>query len=71
LKCFEDTENVDVNIIAAPMNEVSRSVMQELNRVARKINAMSIADVPAGLNARLAVDWHRGRGRLFQSRHHR
>jgi phage tail sheath protein FI len=64
LKCFEDTENVDVNVLAAPMNftEGGRAIMQELNRVARKINAMSIADVPAGLNARLAVDWHRGRG---------
>jgi phage tail sheath protein FI len=70
LKCFEDTENVDVNIIAAPMNEVSRSVMQELTRVARKINAIAIADVPAGLNARLAVDWHRGRGAYSNLGHH-
>jgi phage tail sheath protein FI len=64
LKCFEDTENVNVNIIAAPMDNISRGIMQELNRVAKKINSMSIADVPAGLNARFAIDWHNGQGQF-------
>lgn len=62
IKCFEDTENVNVNLIAAPMDNISRGIMQELTRVARKINALAIADVPAGLNARFAVDWHNGKG---------
>jgi phage tail sheath protein FI len=64
LKCFEDVETVDVNIIAAPMDNISRGVMQELNRVAKKVNAMALADVPAGLNARLAIDWHNGQGQF-------
>jgi hypothetical protein len=64
LKCFEDTENVNVNILAAPMDNISRGIMQELNRVAKKINAMSLADVPAGLNARFAIDWHNGQGQF-------
>ena len=64
IKCFEDTDLVNVNIIAAPMDNVSRAVMQELNRVAKKVNALAIADVPAGLNARLAVDWHNGQGQF-------
>jgi phage tail sheath protein FI len=64
LKCFEDTENVNVNVIAAPMDNISRGIMQELNRVAKKINAMAIADVPAGLNARFAIDWHNGQGQF-------
>lgn len=64
LKCFEDTENVNINVLAAPMDNISRGIMQELNRVAKKINAMSIADVPAGLNARFAIDWHNGQGQF-------
>lgn len=64
IKCFSDTENVDVNIICAPMDNITRSVMQELTRVARKINAIALADVPAGLNARLAIDWHAGKGQF-------
>jgi hypothetical protein len=64
LKCFEDTENVNVNVLSAPMDNISRGVMQELNRVAKKINAMAIADVPAGLNARFAIDWHNGQGQF-------
>jgi phage tail sheath protein FI len=53
---------VDVNVIAAPMDNISRGIMQELARVARKVNAIALADVPAGLNARFAVDWHNGKG---------
>jgi phage tail sheath protein FI len=64
LKCFEDTENVNVNVLAAPMDNISRGIMQELNRVAKRINAISLADVPAGLNARFAIDWHNGQGQF-------
>jgi phage tail sheath protein FI len=36
--------------------------MQELARVAKKIKALAIADVPAGITGRGAIDWHRGLG---------
>lgn len=62
LKCFEDSENVSVNVIAAPMDNVSRGIMQEMTRVAKKVNAIALADVPAGLSARFAIDWHNGQG---------
>lgn len=62
IKAFEDTDNVDVNVLCAPMDDISIGIMQELNRVARKVNAIALADVPAGLNARNAVDWHNGAG---------
>ena len=64
LKCFEDTDNVSVNMLAAPMDDIAVSVMQELRRVAKKINAMSVADVPAGLNIWDAIDWHNGAGKF-------
>lgn len=63
-KAFEDTDNLSINILAAPQDNVTRTVMQELTRVARKINALAIVDVPAGLNARQAIDWHRGLGQF-------
>jgi len=62
IKAFEDADNVDVNLLAAPMDEVPIEVMQELRRVAKKVNALALADVPAGLNARQAIDWHNGAG---------
>jgi len=62
IKVFEDTDNIDINVLCAPMDDISIGVMQEINRVARKINALAIADVPAGLNARHAIDWHNGTG---------
>jgi len=64
IKCFEDTDNVDVNMLAAPMDDIPISVMQELRRVAKKINAMALADVPAGLNIWDAIDWHNGAGKF-------
>lgn len=64
IKCFQDTDNVDVNMLAAPMDDIPISVMQELRRVAKKINAMSLADVPAGLNIWDAIDWHNGAGKF-------
>lgn len=62
LKAFEDTDNLQVDVIAAPMNDISVSVMQEMRRVAKKVNAVAICDVPAGISARNAVDWHNGTG---------
>jgi len=41
--------------------------MQELRRVGKHINAVAIADVPSGLNAAAAIDWHNGQG-LFAGR---
>lgn len=62
IKAFEDTDNVDVNVLAAPMDDMPVEIMQELRRVAKKVNAIALADVPAGLNARQAIDWHNGSG---------
>jgi len=64
IKCFDDPDNVAVNILAAPMDDIPISVMQELRRVAKRINAMSLADVPAGLNIWDAIDWHNGEGKF-------
>jgi len=61
IRAFEDTDTVDVNILAAPMDNISTAVMEQLGRTGSKINAMSFCDVPAGLNAREAIDWHNGR----------
>jgi len=38
------------------------AVHQELARVAKKVNAEALIDVPSGLNLRQAVDWHNGAG---------
>jgi len=61
VRAFEDTDTVDINILAAPMDNVSLAVMEQMGRTCAKINAMSITDVPAGLNARQAIDWHNGK----------
>lgn len=67
LKCFDDPDNVKVNVLAAPMDDIPISVMQELRRIAKKVNAMALTDVPAGLNIWDAIDWHNGAGK-FRSR---
>lgn len=67
LKAFEDVDDVTVNVLACPMDNLPIDVMQELRRVAKKINAVALADVPSGLNAASAVDWHNGHGQ-FQGR---
>jgi len=64
LKIFEDTENIDVSVICVP-GKSDTSIAQEGVRIARKINAVYLLDVPAGLNAREAVDWHNAEG-LYQ-----
>lgn len=60
IRAFEDTDTVEVNILAAPMDNISIAVMEQLGRTCAKINAMALCDVPAGLNAREATDWHNG-----------
>lgn len=62
LKCFEDRESVDINILAAPMDDIDIGVMEEMRRVCRKINAYAIADVPAGIPYKDAIDWHNSAG---------
>lgn len=61
IRSFEDTDTVDINILAAPMDNISMTVMEQMGRTCAKINAMAITDVPAGLNARQAIDWHNGK----------
>ncbi len=66
IKAFEDADNLNVNILVAPQNfdadTAGRPIMQELARVAKKIKALAIADIPAGTTGRAAIDWHRGLG---------
>ena len=62
LKAFEDTDTVSVNVLAAPMDDIDISIMQEMRRVAKRVNAVALASVPSGLNARQAIDWHNGAG---------
>jgi hypothetical protein len=66
LKSFID-ENLTIDVLCAPDvpalffdNDVA--VAQELARVARNIFAVGLIDVPKGLNAREATDWHNGAG---------
>lgn len=65
IKAFEDTDNVEVDIICAPgilNGDITVGVEQEMARVARKVNAMALVDVPKDLTAREAIDWHNGEG---------
>lgn len=62
IKAFEDTDNVEINVLACPMDDIPTEVMQELRRVAKKVNALAIVDVPSGISARQAIDWHNGQG---------
>lgn len=74
VKVYEDTDNIDVDVIVAPdiaslfagelINGISPQigVMQEMARVAKKVNAIALFSVPAGLNLREATDWHNGAG---------
>lgn len=61
VRAFEDADTVDINILAAPMDNISIAVMEQMGRTCAKINAMALCDVPAGLNAREAIDWHNGK----------
>lgn len=70
IKAFEDTDTLRVDVIAAPgilNGDISIAVMQELARVANKVNAIALVDVPKDLTAREAIDWHNGQG-VFAAR---
>jgi phage tail sheath protein FI len=60
IRALEDTSTVDVNVIAAPQDNITPAVLQQLAASANKINAIAVADVPTGYNARQAIDWHNG-----------
>ena len=63
IKAFEQTDLVRVNVIGAPQDNISLAVMQQLATTASKnnVNAVTVCDVPAGLTARQAIDWHNGK----------
>jgi len=48
---FEQSDLSNVNVIAAPQDNISVAVMQQMGITAGLIKAVSIADVPAGLTA--------------------
>ena len=61
LKAFK-TENFIVDTICAPMDNLPIAVAQEIALVANSVNSLGLADIPKGLNARAATDWHNGEG---------
>lgn len=70
IKAFEDVDSVEVDFICAPgisNGDISVAVSQEMARVARKVNAEALIDVPKDLTAREAIDWHNGEG-VYASR---
>lgn len=71
LRSLEDINNVDVNVIAVPMDLSTLStstatagvaLLQQMADTAYIAKAIAISDVPPGLNAADAVDWHNGTG---------
>jgi hypothetical protein len=62
LKLFDDVDNIVLDILAAPMSGIEMSIRQEMRRIAKKINALAIVDIPAGLTGRQAIDWSNGQG---------
>lgn len=70
IKAFEDTDSLEVDFIVAPgiqNGDISVGVVQEMARVARKVNALALIDIPKDLTAREAIDWHNGEG-VYASR---
>jgi len=61
IQAFEDKNTVDVNVIAVPLHNVTPRILNQLALTCGKINAMSVADIPAALNGRQAIDWHNGK----------
>jgi hypothetical protein len=61
IRAFEDTDTVEINYLAAPMDNISFAVMEQMGRTCAKVNAMAVCDVPAQYNAREAIDWHNGK----------
>jgi len=68
IKQFEDMDTVNVDTLSAPgythNEDVGQAVRQELIRVAAKINAMALIDIPDNLNLYQATDWHNGYGQF-------
>jgi hypothetical protein len=63
LKLFEDADanDSDVDFLCVP-DSTSPAVYQEIARIAAKINAIGVGNVPDNINARDAIDWHNGTG---------
>jgi hypothetical protein len=63
LKLFErnDSDAVDVDFIAVP-DSTAIAVYQEIARIAGKVNAVGVGNIPDNINARSAIDWHNGTG---------
>lgn len=62
IRCFEDTDNVVVTDVCAPMDNIVSGVVQQLDSTATIANAVSLVDVPSLLNSRAATDWTNGVG---------
>jgi hypothetical protein len=60
IRAFENTRKVTVNVIAAPKDNMSIAIMQQLASTCNKINAYSVIDVPSQYNGKAAIDWHNG-----------
>ncbi|MGV0949183.1 MAG: hypothetical protein ACOYB3_00830 [Azonexus sp.] len=70
IKAFEDVDSLEVDFIVAPgiqNGDISVGVTQEMARVAKKVNAEALIDIPKDYTAREAIDWHNGEG-VFASR---
>jgi hypothetical protein len=61
LKVYDDPDNALAAVLAVP-GVSSQAVIQELNRIARDINAVAIVDIPDNLNGREAIDWSSAAG---------
>ena len=61
LSAFNDPENVNVNCIFVP-GRSDTGILQELALIGANTNVLTLGDVPYGLTAREAVDWHNGSG---------
>lgn len=71
IQSLKDPDNVICNMLFAPMDlsgfdgsdvRSGITVMEALYRTAKAINAIAITDVPPGLTATEAIDWHNGAG---------
>lgn len=77
MQSFIDTPDAKVDILCCPgitdggtydpLGEDTNGVHRMLYQVANRVNALALIDVPPGLNARQAIDWHNGAG-LYSGR---
>ena len=61
LQVFADVENVDVNQVFVP-GRSDTAILQELALLGQQTNIETLGDVPFGLTASEAIDWHNGNG---------